>query len=81
MNKWDLMLQKELKKQPVDLYHFVERCCAGFSVKAQQVIDDLLSIDDEQDIINGEIPAESLRLHIKVWVSTGKPHYSGKKSG
>ena len=79
MNKWDLMLQEELKKQPVDLYQFVQRCCENFHIIAQEVIDNLLSIDDEQDIINGEIPVESLRLHIKVWIDAGKLHYSGKK--
>lgn len=61
------------------LIQFVHRCCAGCPVTAQQVIDYLLSVDDEQDIINGMVPAESLRLHIVVWISTGKVHYSGKK--
>jgi len=79
MSKWDVMLQNELKKQSIDLYQFVQRCCSGFPVKVQQVIDHLLSVDDEQDIINGEVPAESLRLHIELWISAGKPHYSGKR--
>ncbi|WP_028389623.1 hypothetical protein [Legionella fairfieldensis] len=81
MNKWDLMLQEELKKQPINLYRFVEQCCSGFSVSAQQVIDHLLSLEDEQDIINSEIPIESLKLHIEVWIKAGKPHYSGKQIG
>jgi hypothetical protein len=58
---------------------FVEKCCIGLPVNAQLVIEHLLSVDDEQDIINDEIPEESLRLHIKLWVEAGKPHYSGKK--
>lgn len=78
MNKWDLMLQEELKKQSINLHQFVQRCCAGFAVCPQQVIDQLLSKDDEQDIINGDIPAESLQLHIKLWIKAGQPHYSGK---
>ncbi|MCC5792828.1 MAG: hypothetical protein JJT82_09525 [Legionellaceae bacterium] len=81
MNKWDLRLQEELKKLPVDLYHFVQRCCVGFSVNGQQVIDHLLSVDDEQDIINGDTPADSLQLHIKLWIEGGMPHYSGKQLG
>ena len=79
MNKWDLMLQEELKKLPIDLYHFVQRCCIGFSVNAQQVIVHLLSVEDEQDIINGATPADALRLHIKLWIESGMPDYSGKK--
>lgn len=59
------------------LINFVEKCCVNVQVEPQQVIDELLSIGDEQDIINGDIPEESLRLHIELWISTGKPHYSG----
>ena len=61
------------------LTRFVEKCCIGLPVNAQQVIEHLLSADDEQDIINDEIPEESLRLHIELWIKAGKPHYSGKK--
>jgi len=50
--------------QQHDLHQFVVKCCDGVSVKTQQVIDHLLPVDDEQDIINGRVPAESLRLHI-----------------
>lgn len=81
MNKWDLMLQNELKKQPIELYQFVQRCCVDLPVKAQQVIDNMLSANDEKDIINGVVSAESLRLYIEVWISTGKPYYSKKKPG
>lgn len=69
----------EAVKLPQKLIKFVEKCCIGLAVDAQQVIKLLLSVDDEQDIINDEIPEESLRLHIKLWVEAGKPHYSGKK--
>lgn len=65
--------------QQHDLHQFVVGCCEGGGAKAQLVIDHLLSVNDEQDIINGMAAAESLRLHIVVWISTGKPHYSGKK--
>lgn len=62
----------------VNLVEFVSRCCQGFSVTAQQVIDNLLSTEDEQDIINGDTPEISLRLHIELWIKNGMPHYSGK---
>lgn len=73
------MLLDELKKKRIDLFQFVQRCCVGLPVNAQQVIDHLLSIDDEQDIINGDTPADSLRLHLKLWIENGMPHYSGKE--
>lgn len=81
MNKWDLMLQEELRKQPVDLYQFVQRCCVGFPVTSQQVINHLLSVEDEEDIIHSGMTVEMLRLHIKLWFKSGMPHYSGKQFG
>lgn len=69
--------QMSWRGQQHDLYQFVVGCCED-SGNAQLVIDHLLSVNDEQDIINGMISAESLRLHIEAWISTGKPHYSGK---
>jgi hypothetical protein len=81
MDKWDLMLQDELKKQTIDLHQFVTRCCSGLQIDPQKVIDRLLSADDEQDVINGEVPAESLRLHIELWATAGKLYYSGKELG
>jgi hypothetical protein len=78
MNKWDVMLQEELKKQSIDLYQFVQRCCASFPVTAQQVIDHLLAIEDEQYIINGDTTADSLHLFIELWIDEGMSHKSGK---
>ena len=78
MNKWDLRLKKILEKKTINLNQFVTRCCYGLEVNPQEVIDHLLSIEDEQDIINGLIPADSLRLHIELWIANGKPYYSGK---
>ncbi|KTD13979.1 hypothetical protein [Legionella israelensis] len=64
--------------EKIDLIGFVNGCLKGFPIDAQQVIDGLLSLEDEQDIINGNVPAESLRLHIELWLKADKPHYSGK---
>lgn len=61
-----------------NLTKFVHRCCVGLPVTTQQVIDNLLSIDDELDIINGAIPVDSLRLHIQLWIESDMPYYSGK---
>lgn len=62
----------------IDLVDFVQDCVREFDIKPQQVIDNLLSIDDEQDIITGSISPQSLRLHIELWLKAGKPYYSGK---
>lgn len=70
-------IQKNNAKK-IDLFDFVASCCSGHKVEPQDVIDRMLSTEDEQDIVNGLVPAESLKLHIKVWSEMGNPHYSGK---
>ncbi|WP_133131407.1 hypothetical protein [Legionella yabuuchiae] len=62
----------------IDLINFVQGCLKELDIKPQQVIDNLLSIEDEQDIINKNISPELLRLHIELWLKAGKPYYSGK---
>lgn len=66
------------KAKKIDLISFVRGCLYSFPIDAQQVVDGLLSLEDERDIINGHVPAESLRLHIELWLQAGSPHYSGK---
>lgn len=61
-----------------NLIEFVQRCCIGLAADAQQVINLLLSLEDEQDIINGKIPRESLITAIRVWTANASPHLSGK---
>lgn len=58
---------------------FIKNCCPDYEGNHQEIIDDLLSKEDEQEIINGDIPTESLGLHVQLWINAGKPHYSGKK--
>lgn len=60
------------------LIEFVQHCCIGFASSAEQVINLLLSLEDEQVIINGKIPVESLITAIGVWIANGSSHISGK---
>lgn len=64
--------------QKQELNYIVEQVCNEFPVSAKEVIDNLLSIEDELDIIEGNIPEETLKAHIKVWLEAGKPKLSGK---
>ena len=78
MNKWDSLLEDALKKKTINLKQLVTRCCYGLNVDPQQVINELLSVDDQNDIESGCITAEELRLHIELWVINEKPNYSGR---
>ncbi|MCC5016055.1 hypothetical protein [Legionella sp. 31fI33] len=62
---------------PERLFKLVSICCDD-STEAQLVIMNLLSKEDEQDIINGLIAEESLREAIKNWRDKGRRHISGK---
>lgn len=68
-----LMLQRNQM-----IYSFIKNCCPNYEGSYQEIIDYLLSKEDEQDIINGDISAEALRLHVQLWANAGKPQYSGK---
>ncbi len=67
-----------ITKNKVVLIDFVTRSCNGIKVKPQQVIDYLLSVDDEQSLIDGETSENALKLHIEHWMLQGMPDYSGK---
>ncbi len=62
----------------LSLIKFVSECCINLSIEPQKVIDRLLSTEDEQDIINGVIPAEPLVIAIQLWIAKGAKHISGK---
>lgn len=36
----------------------------------------LLSDEDKEDMRNGEVPIESLELHIELWMKAGMPDYA-----
>jgi len=73
-------LQVVPKPKEIDLPAFVGRCCYGSKVSPKQVIYDLLSSEDRQDIINGDISVECLRAHIEEWINQKMPHYATRKA-
>lgn len=60
------------------LLRFVQTSCKGMRIDPQLVIEDLLSIEDEQDIIGGHITMEQLNYFIELWVASGMRRVSGK---
>ena len=69
---------EHIQENKSNLTRFITQCCNGITVDPQQVIDHLLSIEDELDIKNGNISAEVLRLSIQLWISGGMLHQSAK---
>lgn len=67
-----------LLKNRKQLFCIVESCCFDLNVDPQEVIDRLLSVDDEQDIINGQVATASLKLQIELWYAGGMPNKAGK---
>jgi hypothetical protein len=60
------------------LQWFVAKCSADLNVKPQDVIDGLLSPENEQEIINGLVSEIELRVYIETWIKDGMPRYSLK---
>ena len=36
----------------------------------------LLSEDDKKDMLEGNLPIDSLELHVKLWIEAGMPDYA-----
>lgn len=51
-----------------------------YPIIGEKPISHLLSLEDEINIINGDITEETLILSIQLWIEAGKPHQSGKSS-
>ena len=69
---------KNRENRSVECEEIILRYCPGLSVHPKVIIENLLSVEDEQDLINGLVDTASLRLHIELWCAVGMPHLSGK---
>jgi hypothetical protein len=49
-------------------------------VRADLISTRLLSKEDKQDLMSGEISIETLMTHVKVWMSNGMPDYANGKT-
>lgn len=74
-NECGFDLETVTKTQVIE---FVQSSCQGSSVSASYVLKHLLSNEDINDIADGNIPMETLKLHIELWAAKGMPHYSGR---
>ena len=76
VDKWELRLKAELTKAKLDLDKFVAKACAGLNINHKKIINDLLSDEDKQDIINGYVAIECMRQFIKLWIEQGNIKYA-----
>lgn len=49
-------------------------------VKAELISTRLLSKEDKQDMMDGNVPIESLITHVTVWMENGMPDYANGKT-
>lgn len=47
-----------------------------FGVSPKLIATRLLSEDDKKDMVNGDLPIESLEAHVKLWQHMGMPDYA-----
>lgn len=60
-------------EQCKDLLRTVAR---AMCVRADLISTRLLSAEDKQDMLNGDLPIESLMTHVKVWKENGMCNYA-----
>lgn len=60
------------------LLWFVAKCSIGLNVKPQDVIDGMLSPENEQEIINGQVSEIELRAFTEMWINDGRCRHSRK---
>jgi len=46
------------------------------NVDPKLIVTRLLSEDDKNDMRNGDLPLNALKLHIEVWIKAGLPDYA-----
>lgn len=61
------------------LMEFVKKASGDLPISSTEVIDELLSVEDEQDILDGTFSEAFIHAHIKAWLNDGMPYYSEKK--
>jgi hypothetical protein len=49
-------------------------------VEARLITTRLMSEDDKNDMRNGNLPRESLKLHVQIWKKSGYPDYAHGKT-
>lgn len=49
------------------------------NVDPKLIVTRLLSEDDKNDMRNGDLPLNALKLHIEAWIKAGLPDYSHGK--
>lgn len=74
-NECGFSLENLMRTQVIE---FIQSSCQDFSVSASYIMKYLLSNEDINDIADGNIPMETLKLHIELWMAKGMPHYSGR---
>ena len=60
------------------LMKFVQESCVGQTVDPQRVIDELISVQNEQQILNGLYVIKELAHLIRLWIADGMPYLSEK---
>lgn len=61
------------------LIEFVKKAYGDLPISSTEDIDELFSVEDEQNILDGTFSEAFIHAHIKAWINDGMPYHSGKK--
>ena len=57
----------------IDIYDQICRACHATNATPDEILENLMSHEDIEDLRNGDLPYESLKCFIRVWCDMGKP--------
>lgn len=58
----------------------IKQLAKELAVEPKLITTRLMSEDDKNDMRNGDLPRESLKLHIELWKKAGYPDYAHGKT-
>ena len=59
--------------ESIDIDDWLIRACWGTKALPDEILENLMSHEDIEDLRNGDLPYESLKCFIRDWCDMGKP--------
>lgn len=60
--------------------NIIRGIAAKHNINPRLITTRLMSEDDKNDMRRGELPIESLDLHVELWITSGMPDYAHGKT-
>lgn len=65
-----------IKKTDEACKNIIRHIATKLNVEAKLITTRLMSEEDKNDMRKGDLPANVLELHVKLWINSGMPDYA-----